>query len=141
MEQKYIKSIYSYFERLLNLYSFEVTSEINEDQSYLIEFSSTDYTIKIEKYFREFYLTLYRNDDSENEISMFNLIEFLHQDDLNTPKFKSFGGARDMEECFIKQFEHLSTVFFNYHSEINGFFSNANYKSNIEYLKLYCMSK
>ena len=131
MDQIYVDYLYGYFNKLTELYNFRINSEINEGQTYMIEFSSVEFSFKIEKYFREFYLSVYKSDDKDNSISIFNLIEYLNQGLSDTPRFKSFSGARNLDECYKKQFDYLATVISDYYTVISGFFSKDNYKSNI----------
>ena len=57
MEKKFVKYIYEFFKKLSETYGFNIKTEINDDRNYMIEFSSKNFVIHIEKYFREFYVT------------------------------------------------------------------------------------
>jgi hypothetical protein len=69
MEQKILTHIHEFFGHLVDVYGFEIRTELNEGQSFMIEYSSIDFVIKIEKYFREFYATLYKIDKLDKEIN------------------------------------------------------------------------
>ena len=79
MEQVFLKYIYEFFKKLLEIYDFQIKLELNEKKSYMIEYGSKDFVIKIEKYFREFYASLYKKDKPDDEID---------QDAAHSPKHK-----------------------------------------------------
>lgn len=131
MEQSFIKFIYEFFKRLIEAYGFKIKTELNEDQSYLIEYSSKDFVIKIEKYFREFYASLYKLNKPDFEINLFNLLEYLKQGDSNIPKSEYFRKEKDIEECYKKQLAHVSSVIYDNYNLINDFFSDDHYEINV----------
>jgi hypothetical protein len=128
MEQSFIKYIYEFFRRLIEAYGLKIKTELNEGQSYMIEYSSGNFIIKIEKYFREFYVTLYRTNKPDSEINLFNLLEYLKQDDAHVPKSEYFRKEKDIEECYKKQLNHISAVIYENYNLINDFFSGDNYE-------------
>jgi hypothetical protein len=125
MEQNYIKYIGMSFKKLIDIYGFTKV-ELN-DHAYMIEYSSMAYVIKVEKYFREFYISLYKTSESDNAINLFNLLEYLNQDDA-APKSKYFRNEKDIEECFRKQIDYLSSVIYENYILINDFFSADNFE-------------
>jgi hypothetical protein len=141
MEQIFEKYICCFFEKLMKVYSFKIKSEINEGQTYMIEYSSTDFVIKIEKYFREFYVTMYKVNDESNEINLFNLLEFVKQNDLNTPKSKYFRTEKNLEVCYKEQLKYLSTVIYDHYAIIIDFFCNDNYESRLAEFDKYWQDK
>lgn len=141
MAQIFEKYIGCFFEKLMKVYSFKIKSEINEGQTYMIEYSSTDFVIKIEKYFREFYVTLYKVNDESNEINLFNLLEFVKQKDLNISKSKYFPTGKNLEECYKVQLKYMSTVIYDHYDIIIDFFCNGNYKSRLAEFNKYWQDK
>jgi len=128
MEQKFIKYIYGVFKKLIEIYGFQIKRELNEGQSYMIEYSSGNFVIKIEKYFREFYATLYKPNKPEKETSLFNLLEYLSQGDAQVPKSEYFRNEKDVEECYKKQLNHILGVIYENYDLINDFFSDNDYE-------------
>lgn len=128
MKHSFIKYIYEFFSRLIELYGFQIKTELNEEQSYMIEYSSGNFMIKIEKYFREFYATLYKLNKSDSEINLFNLLEYLKQGDAQVPKSEYFRNEKDIDECYKKQLNHISGVIYENYNLINEFFSGNDYE-------------
>jgi hypothetical protein len=131
MEQSFIKFIYEFFNRLIAAYGFKIKVDLNEDQSYLIEYSSKDFVVKIEKYFREFYVSLYKLSNPNYEINLFNLLEYLKQGASNIPKSEYFRKEKDIEECYKKQLAHISSVIYDNYDLIDDFFSDEQYEINV----------
>jgi hypothetical protein len=130
MERNFVKYIYEFFKKLIEIHGFGIKTEVNDGQSYMIEYSSKDFVIKIEKYFREFYVSLYKLDDLDNEMNLFNLLEYLKQGVTDTPKSEYFRKEKDIEESYRKQLKYISSVIYDNYSVINDFFED-NYKSKI----------
>lgn len=128
MEQSFIKYIYEFFKRLIEIYGFQIKTEINDGQSYMIEYSSGGFVLKIEKYFREFYATLYKINKPESEINLFNLLEYLKHGDTQVSKSEYFRKEKDIEECYRKQLAHISYVIYDNYYLINDFFSSDDYE-------------
>jgi len=140
MEQNFSQYIEAFFYKLIELYGFKVKSELNENQSYMIEYSSEDFVIKIEKYFKEFYASIYKVDKLDDEINLFNLLEYLKQNDDKIPKSEYFRKEQNIDECYKKQLNHISSVIYENYNLINDFY-NYNYESNIIRFKIFWKSK
>lgn len=141
MEQSFIKYIYEFFKRLVEVYGFKTKSELKEEQSYMIEYSSGCFVIKIEKYFREFYSTLYKINKPNSEINLFNLMEYLKQGSAETPSSDYFRKEKDIEECYRKQLAHISTVIYENFDLLTDFFNDAKYELNVIEFEKYWKSK
>ncbi|WP_257667162.1 hypothetical protein [Parapedobacter tibetensis] len=141
MKQGFIKYIYEFFKRLVELYGFQKKKDLNEGQSYMIEYSSNNFVIKIEKYFREFYTSLYKTNRPDDEINLFNLLEYLKQGDANIPKSEYFRKEKDIQECFRKQLSHTSSVIYENYDLINDFFSGNNYELKMAEFEKYWKNK
>ncbi len=128
MEQSFIKYIYGFFTSLIELYGFQIKTELNEGKSYMIEYSSGIFVIKIDKYFREFYATLYKRNKPDSEINLFNLLEYLKQDNEQVPKSEYFRKEKDLEESYKKQLNYISSVIYENYNLINDFFSSDDYE-------------
>jgi hypothetical protein len=140
VEQKFIKYIHDFSKSLIAIHGFKIKTEINDGRYYLIEYSSIDFVIKIEKYFRELYVSLYKLSDPNNEINLFNLLEYLKQGN-NVPKSKYFHEEKDLEECYRKQLMYISNVFYENFIAINDYFSSNNYALNIVDMKNFRKNK
>lgn len=141
MEQNFIKYIRAFFSKLIELYGFILKKELNEEQSYMIEYSSVNFAIKVEKYFREFYATLYKLNKPDNEINLFNLLEYLKQGDAQVPKSEYFRNEKDIEECYRKQLDHISGVVYENYNLINDFFSGNDYELKMSEFEKYWKNK
>ncbi|WP_437918735.1 hypothetical protein [Sphingobacterium sp. LRF_L2] len=141
MEQHFIKYTYAFFKTLVELHSFRKKRESNEGQSYVVEYSSSNFVIKIEKYFREFYVSVYKINKPDHEINLFNLLEYLTQGAEKTPKSDYFRNEKDVEECYKKQIDHISTVIHENYILINDFFSGDSYELRIEEFEKYWRNK
>lgn len=137
MEQNFIKYIYEFFKKLIEVYGFRIKHELNDGQSYTIKYSSKDFVIKIEKYFREFYVSLYKISDTDNGINLFNLLEYLKQGSTDVPKSEYFRKEKDIEECYRKQLYHISSAIYENYALINDFFSGNNYELKIAEFEKY----
>lgn len=120
MGHTYIEYIHEFFIRLTESFGFQIKTELDEEQSFMIEYSSEIYIIKIEKYLREFYVTLYKIDKPDIEINLFNLLEYLKQGEKQIPKSDYFRLEKDINECYRKQLLHLSSVLFENYKLINS---------------------
>ncbi|MGB4415560.1 MAG: hypothetical protein WBI53_11865 [Paludibacter sp.] len=141
MEHNFIKYVYQFFNKLIELCGFQIKTELNEEQSYMIEYSSDNFVIKIEKYFREFYATVYKINKSDNEINLFNLLGYLKQDDKDMPQSEYFRKEKDIEECYRKQLAHISSVIFKNFDLIASFFNEDKYELNLIEFEKFWKSK
>lgn len=141
MELSYIKYIYEFFQRLIEVYGFKVKTELKERQSYMIEYGSGGFVIKIEKYFREFYATLYKLNKPDCEINLFNLLEYLKQGCVEIPSSEYFRKEKDIDECYRKQLAQISAVIYENFDLIADFFNESEYELNVIEFEKYWKSK
>ena len=141
MKQNIVNYIHELFKNLIEVHNLKVKKEINEEQSYMIEFISENFGIKIEKYFREFYVSVYKIDNLENEVNLFNLMEFLMQGVDYIPKSDYFHNEKDTEECYRKQLKHISIVINDNYAMISDFFSNDDFETKISDFEKYWKTK
>lgn len=141
MEQFFIKYIYKFFSSIIEIYGFQKKRELNEGQSYMIEFSSNNFVIKIEKYFREFYALLYKINKPDYEINLFNLLEYLKQGDEKKFESNYFRNEKDIEECYKKQIDHISSVIYENYNLIGDFFNGEDYELNVVKFEKYWKNK
>jgi len=141
MEQNFVNYIHELFRNLIEVHNFKIKIELNENQSYMIEFISANFVIKIEKYFREFYVSVYKIDNLDSEVSLYNLLEYLMQGVENIPKSEYFRNEKDTEGCFKKQLKHISTVIYDNYTILNDFFRNDDFELKIVDFEKYWKAK
>ena len=140
MEQCFIRYIYEFFEKLIKFYGFKKKREV-KGESYMVEYESNSLGVKIEKYFREFYALLYKIDRPDYEINLFNLLEYLKQDDDKKIKSNYFRSEEDIEEGYKKQINHISSVIYENWDLISDFFSGDNYEFKVAEFERYWKNK
>jgi hypothetical protein len=126
MEQKILKHLYNSFAELVEKYGFSKVNEVNEGQSYWIEYGSTNFVFKLEKYRKEFYATLYKTGNPVKEVDLFNLLAYLNEAAADIPESEYFRKEKDIEECYKKQLSHISATLYEHYEAINNFFSSKN---------------
>lgn len=141
MDQIFLKNIRLIFKELTDIYGFRLKTELNEGQYYLIEYSSSEYIIQIEKYFREFYTSLYKTNKPDSKINLFNMLEYVKQGELQIPKSEYFRSEKDIEECYKRQLNHIADVIYENYGLINNFFNKDNYELNIIEFQKYWKNK
>jgi hypothetical protein len=73
MKSNFAKYVSQYFDEFIKNNLFIKQYELDDGQSYIVEFSTDLFVVKIEKYRKEFYVTLYKIGYSDEEINLFNL--------------------------------------------------------------------
>ena len=127
MEPKFLKDLYASFAKLVDEYGFTKVDEFMDERDYTVDYCSSVFCIKLEKYGREFYETLYKP-GFPAQIGPDNLLRFLN---IRYPEFKYFHGkfskASDFEAYYRKQFEHISTTIYENFATINDFFARDDF--------------
>lgn len=141
MEKSFIKYIHEFFKQLIELHGLTLNTEQQEGQSYMIEYSSDNFVIKIEKYFREFYIYIYKMTEPEKEINLFNLLEYLKQGDAQVPRSEYFRNEKDIEECYKKQLNHISQIINENYNLINDFFNGNDFELKMDEFENYWKDK
>jgi len=141
MEQIFIKYLNEFSQNLIEKYGFSIKHEFNEEQSCFIEYSSANFIITIEKYFREFYVLLYKVNNIDKGIELNNLLEYLNQNENYTPYSRDFLKEKELEECYRKQFQEISTLFFDNYEKIDTFFNNNNFEEKFQIMEEYRQNK
>lgn len=141
MGQDFVKYIHEFFEKLIDSHDFQIKKELNEGQSYMIEYSSRVCVIRIEKYFLEFYMTLYKINKPDGEIELFNLLDYLKRGDEQVPKSEYFRKEKDIEQRYRKQLAYMSSVIYDNYDLIIDFFNEDRYELNIIEFEKYWRNK
>lgn len=121
------KYVYDCFTELVKNFGLTKSNEVDENDNWLIEYKATSFYIKLEKYRREIYTTLFRHDDPEGEINLFNLLQFLNQNEAKKIESNFFEDETDLEECFKKQLSHISTTISTHFHSIETFFNSEDF--------------
>ncbi len=129
--EDYIKEVDKLTHHLISEFGFNVKQKLHEEALFLIEYSSENFTIKIEKYFREFYISLYKEHDLDNETNLFNLLEYLMQNADHIPNYEYFRNEKTIEESYKKQINYLCSIICENFDSINDFFCDNKYEIKI----------
>lgn len=142
MNNKIVKYLYSCFAKLVEKYGFSKSTEINEGQTYSIEYCSDAFVINIEKYFREFYVILYKTGYSTNKgVNLFNLLSYLDQTSSDVPTSNPFREEKVLEEGYKKQLNYISAIIDENFAAINDFFKNGEYESKMADIRKFMVNK
>jgi hypothetical protein len=85
MEHKFQTFLYDSFARLIEEHGFSKLKELNDEQAYFIEYCSNTFVIHLEKYRREFDITLYKTGYTDKRVNLFNLLSYLNQASSEVP--------------------------------------------------------
>lgn len=142
MDELFLKSADESLSKLIRKYHFIKRKSVNDNESYYIEYSSNSFGIKLEKYHREVYATLYRLDYPKKEINLFNLLNFLNQNrDSNYITSNYFDKEKDINKCYKMQLKNLSMIIYENFDLLNDFFNSENYLSNFENVEKFMINK
>jgi hypothetical protein len=109
------------------------SSELSWESCY----RSDNLEVRLERYRNDIYAYVSKF-DGNNEVSLFNLVEFLSG--VRKPTFQSFSDSNNFEEHYRLQFENISMLLQKYLTQINNFFDEANYSKNLNDLRNYMIS-
>lgn len=121
--------ISSSFGSLAEKHGLHQQKEVNDAQSYSLEYSSKYFTLKLEKYRDEFYATLYKQGNSDKEIGLFNLLAYLAGPLLDCPAAEYFHNESNIEERYRKQLIHIATALDQHFTAISDFLEAEDYAS------------
>lgn len=141
MDQEFLKYIHDCFAKLIEGHEFSKENEVNDGQSYSVEYHSNIFGIKLEKYRREFYATLYKTGNPDSEVNLFNLLHYLNKGSSNVPEAEYFRDENDIKECYRKQLKHISTTIYKNFSAINEFFVNRNLDSELVNIQKFILNR
>lgn len=106
----------------------------NYDDQYResIHFESDFVGVRLERYHYEIYATVYRTGDRENQVNLFNLLEFLNVDFerfiYSSDPVNEHGG---IDKYARKQLLNIAKAVHENQSRIRDFFKDERYASNI----------
>ena len=141
MKIKNLNELIYIFDWLIQNYNFNIKEISSENNFIIFEFQSENFNIKLEKYFREIYISIYKNNFDNSEINLFNLLDFFYQDVDYAPKAKYFKDLKDLNECYLQQLTYISHVLKENFELVLKFYKNSNYNLNELEFKKYWMKK
>jgi hypothetical protein len=141
MEQRYVEYLYDSFAKLVAQYCFNKSRELNEDQSYSIEYACPDFVVRIDKYWREFYAILFKPERPDGGVELFNLLGYLNQWSPDVPTSNYFSDEKDVGESYKKQFDYIAKTIYDNFAVIDGFFKSKDYESKLEEISEYMVKK
>jgi len=141
MERKFPKYLYESFSRLIDKYGFIKSAEVKEENVYSIEYYSDVFVIKLEKYFREFYVSLFKTGYPDNGVNLFNLLNYLNTASSDTAKSKFFEEEKDLDERYKMQFNYIVDTIDENFPAINDFFNSGDYKTKMGEIRKFMIKK
>jgi hypothetical protein len=141
MEHKFQQYLYDSFSKLVEKHELIKSTEINEEGAYSIKYRSDAFVINLEKYYREFYVTLYKTDNPDEGVNLFNLLDFLNIISLNAPKSRFFEEEKDLDECYKKQFNYIADTIDENFAALNVFFKSENYELKMAEIERFMLNK
>jgi hypothetical protein len=141
MKESFLKKIDEIFEKLLVKYAGVKEHEVNEGNTYFVDYRFESFVLNIENYRREIYAALYKVGDSHNVVNLFNLLMYLNQGSPNVPEANYFKDEEDLEECYKKQLVHISSIVDDNFTIINTFFNRQNLDSKFKDIREFMIRK
>jgi hypothetical protein len=130
-----------YFGFLVSDYEFVKCREVEEDNTFFIEFGSTTVSLKLEKYRREIYVYLYKPTLPNNGINLFLLLQFLSKDTASKTESNYFTKILNSEENYKMQVQWIAMVLKSNIDKIIEFFLAPDIDEKIQEVNRYVMSK
>jgi hypothetical protein len=141
MKQEIRDYLHDRFDEIFKQKGFEIANESDGDDGYLIEYRSEIFTFRIEKFRREFHVSLFRTNISKDAANLFNVLGFLHQNSANPPTSNFFIEETDIEKNYKKQIDYIRDAIYNNLAELNDFFGNGDVKSKLSDLEKYMQNR
>lgn len=124
---------------LIESYGFRELKKIEDDLSEFAEYSSEHFVVKLVTYRREIYVTLYKAGNPDEEINLFNLLNYLNQKNSTTVESEYFPSETNLEECYRKQLKHIAYTVESHFKEIYDFFTCENIELEYSALEKYML--
>jgi hypothetical protein len=106
-----------------------------------MEFDSKIFNIKIEKYRNEFYTTLCKINYPNDEINLYNLLDYIFKTDNNDRVFSNYFDEFTDFESYKLQIKYISDLIYDNFNAINNFFNNEDYMFKYEDLRKFIIMK
>jgi hypothetical protein len=131
----------SSFGSLAHKYGLRQKNQADDGDTYSVEYEAKHFVIRLEKYRVEIYTTIYKIDNPDIEINLFNLLTYLAPPKDEIPTAEYYKDETDDEKCYKKQLTHIATVLDNYWEAIDDFFSTGDYSSKVAKLREFMVRK
>lgn len=132
MQQKYINQVQISFNYLIADHGFLKGGEVNSGDIYFSVYESLSFCVKVEKYRKDFYITLFRPAMPELEIELFNLLSFLSRKGEKTLKSISRDKGKDP---IRKQVTTLAGTLLSNLEIIRLFFMDSSFEERVDELR------
>jgi hypothetical protein len=101
---------------------------------------SNDLEIKLEQYRGEVYVC-FVNENSNKEVSLFNLLYFLNQNSQSSPKSKFFEDEGNLHERLKKQLIYISDTIIKHFEVIDQFFKRGEFETCVSKIDEFMINK
>lgn len=140
MEKTISKYLNDSFAQLVEKRGLRKSKEFSDKQSFSADYVVSNFTIKIEKYWRQFYVTLFKTGNNEGGVNLFNLLSYLHQTSSDVPVSNYFEGD-DLDDSYKKQLSYLASVVDSNFTAIEDFFKEGNYELKMAEVRNFMINK
>lgn len=141
MNDETLNYFYECFNFLVKDYGFVKARLINGGNDFLVDFSSANFTVRIEQYWQEFYISVYKDDEHDGRADLYNLLDYVNPSSKENPTFKSFDGEKNLDERFKMQFRYMAEVLSHNFDTVNDFFVTGNYKAKMADMTKFMINK
>jgi hypothetical protein len=115
--------------------------EVNDGETYSIEYASDVFVIRLERYRDALLPSLYKAGFAHKRVGLFNLVAYLTNPSQNSPVADYFPDEQDLGERFRKQTVHIAATLDGYWTSIVQFFSTSNYLARDAELEAFVIRK
>jgi hypothetical protein len=129
------------FTNLVKVHEFQYRTDLIDSSSFIMEFDSKIFNIKIEKYRNEFYTTLCKINYPNDEINLYNLLDYIFKTDNNDRVFSNYFDEFTDFESYKLQIKYISDLIYDNFNAINNFFNNEDYMFKYEDLRKFIIMK
>ncbi|MCY2929408.1 MAG: hypothetical protein NTV86_07915 [Planctomycetota bacterium] len=136
-----MNSFMARFTAIVEQWGFAPQNEIDDGPTYAIEYRSNVFVLKLEKYRREFYATVYKTGTVGPEVNLFNLLAYLSQSAQNVPVAQFYHEEEDLEECYRKQLDHIACVLCDNLAAVTRFCGAGDYASRVADVGVFMVNK
>jgi hypothetical protein len=132
MKQEIVQYLHDCFAILVDKYGFAKLVEFNDEHSYSIEYGSKTFLIRIDKYYREFYVIVSKPGASYTGVNLYNLLDYQFRNSSQKDISNYFSEEKNIDECLKKQLAYISTAIVDNFDTIHLFFNDENYAAKLQ---------
>jgi hypothetical protein len=142
LDNETLDFLHDSFAELVNRCGFVRVNEFRDDQVFFTEFQSDIFGIRLEKYRREIYPTVFKVGHRKDYINLYNLLRFLQipfaEFTYQRGKFKE---THELELYYPKQIEHISETILENLNPLIGFFKEEDYKEKVDRIREFMIDR